>query len=83
MAPIDPGGVLFQIHQVVDAFHVTNAGKEQIIPCQKGTRLFFDNKLSLTKKRGTNAMNTRNEIPMGFQDNQSKVPDSKLNKSNL
>lgn len=63
MAATDPGGVLFQIHHVTPTFHIKNAGKEFLIPCQKTSPFFAVSNLSLSIKSGINAKKIKKVNP--------------------
>ena len=63
MVATEPGGVLFQIHQVTPAFHIKNAGKEFQIPCQNAMPFFFSSSWSLKKKSGTKAIKIKKVQP--------------------
>jgi hypothetical protein len=81
IAATDPGGVLFQIHQVTPTFHIKNAGKEIQIPCQNATPLFFSSSWSLTIKRGTKATKMNKVKPYGYHESHKRTPESRVRKN--
>jgi hypothetical protein len=73
MAAILPTSVLFQIHQVVDAFQMINVMKE------KPKNLFLFCVLSATNNKGINAMKIKNVSGDTGHDANNNTPDKILN----
>ena len=79
----EPSAVLFQIHHVVAAFQIKNAGKLNPTPCQKGWRIDEFTIFSLMKNKGIKAKKIRKVMLIGYQDNQSIIPDKALSIKNI
>jgi hypothetical protein len=81
MAATAPGGVLFQIHQVVPTFHIKNAKKENQSAHQNPTLLSLARSISLTLSSGTKAIKMNNVQPYGYHESHNRTPESKARKN--
>lgn len=74
----EPSAVLFQIHHVVAAFQIKNAGKLNPTLCQKGWRIDEFTIFSLMKNKGIKAKKIRKVMLVGYQESQRAIPDKIL-----